>query len=356
MFLIGATPSLIRKKQFGEIASYYGFESSKDFAEVLMQSSEKEIKGKLYEFYKANEPQIVESSVFKSIFCASSSRREAKISEIRSTGCAAGIRSGKSSVRTGERNFRKGRYGRGDKGHRKTKRGFDLDLDSTKDMINVHGKDSSFEKQSKSQKEMGCSKVKASCLRDYTSVSARPKCEASYDNDIYSSSEAGSDIEAMAQESRDFVEETQIDMQGGHANLKVALGNKHTESNQGKDTVVVDKEDWTCLESSDDILHDMMFNAASSSLGAAKASTKTDDVLIQDCTEQGNDFTPESRSSSSILDELMGKSYCTQSMIETKKESNNTRAGELRSCSETCVDYSDKDSQNSVSVLDELIG
>ena len=68
MFLIGETPPAIRRKQFEEIAKENGFETSLEFARKVVEWSEDKVVKNLAEFYKKKEPSVVEIASFGSIF------------------------------------------------------------------------------------------------------------------------------------------------------------------------------------------------------------------------------------------------------------------------------------------------
>ncbi|XP_065069510.1 DNA excision repair protein ERCC-6-like 2 isoform X2 [Rhopilema esculentum] len=68
MFLIGETPPLLRKQQFEKISKYFGFETPLEFAKELVKCSEGELKLKLLDFYKSEEPSIVRISSLRNVY------------------------------------------------------------------------------------------------------------------------------------------------------------------------------------------------------------------------------------------------------------------------------------------------
>ena len=68
MFLIGETPPAIRRKQFEEIAKENGFETSLEFARKVVEWPEDKVVKNLAEFYKKKEPSVVEIFSFGSVF------------------------------------------------------------------------------------------------------------------------------------------------------------------------------------------------------------------------------------------------------------------------------------------------
>ncbi len=76
MFLIGETPSAIRRSQFSEIALDAGFESSLDFAKDVLLWSKEQVAETILSFYKNKEPGIECVPSFANVYKTSTDAHE----------------------------------------------------------------------------------------------------------------------------------------------------------------------------------------------------------------------------------------------------------------------------------------
>ena len=327
MFLIGATPSLIRKQQFCEIARHYGFESSLDFAKSLILSTENEVKKKLFEFYKAKEPNIIETRSFKSIYSERSSMIEANTSNITSGDAT------KSRYRQ-KRDRRKRQIS-------KEEWLFEPDLDLCSGTLSekLAGKKDLFSRVEKKSKDIKrIPGIKQSLT--YSSH-ARGKFSRGYKAPFGDSNNS-----AKPQCFEDVVEETEIEL-GEEEDYEKPLSNEQVEWEKDSSNDRGLLSELADLEHSDGILDEMMFNPVCNS---SFVSSKTNNWSHENFDI--NDHTSNSRSSFSILDELMDSSVAVELTARKDREMTINFSDKPLDA----IKSQDEDSQHSASVLDELMG
>lgn len=326
MFLIGATPSLIRMQQFCEIARHYGFQSSIDFAKSLILSTESEVKKKLFEFYKAKEPCITETSSFKSIYSEKSSMIEADTNNI-TTGNPTNSRYRQERVRRKRLIYNE-------------EWAFEPDLDLCSDALgeNLASKKDLFSRVEKKSRDR---KFISGIKRSLT-YSTHPRGNFSGG---HKTSLGDSNNSAKPQFFKDVAEETEIEI-GEGSDCERPSNNEQGEWEKDPSNREMSSE-VTNLEHSDGILHEMMFNPLCND---SYVPSKTKNCLLENCNINGN---PSNRRSSfSILDELMGSSVAVEPTAKNNKEMTTNYSDK----SSDSIDSQDEDSHHSASVLDELMG
>ena len=330
MFLIGAMPPLLRKQQFPDIARHFGYESSLEFARTVVESTENEVRGKLFEFYKAIEPCIAEASSFQSIYAEKSARFGSVSENNVNFGVTLSARHRSTRLKN-QRNLRRNQWI------------FEPDLEISSDVSgeNLAGRrdlPSNIEDLARGDNVFSGVKRNLACNFEKASdtFNSKRKVSSAMQNQSHSFGNYVNSCclkNATQLTDTDKEERRQCKESSGREEVKLEANSSDEEH---------DKEFLS--EDSDDVLHGMMFSPVCSTPSKTKGcsvekSTFSDRIL-------------DDRISSSILDELMDNNV----KVELTASGRNEVALNFTSKSSKNVDFQDDASQQSTSALDELMG
>ena len=329
MFLIGATPPLIRRQQFESIARHYGFDSSLEFARSLVMSTQDQVREKLFEFYKANEPNIVETSSFKSIYGARNSGAEpVKGNDDLNAGSVTNSEFNHKSFRS-KRNSYKNQWVFEE----------DLDLASGVSIEDVGGKKDLLSKVKNrfENKELLC---------------GIERCLSSTIENVRSSVKSRSNVISVCEDSSDCANncavkatEVEIEEQG---NYEETVKNEKRRTKEEKHNEIDDKEllsEGDSVESSEGMLDELMFNPVYSPVDRPNEA-------VDNSAEKHRVGSSDNHTAFSILDELMNDTVAVEPADSNDKGQMTNPNGK----SSGSMAFQDSDSQRSISVLDELMG
>ena len=341
MFLIGETPPLMRKQQFEKISKYFGFGTPLEFAKELVECSEEELKLKLLEFYKSEEPSIVRISSLRNVYFVAKEKSPCANNPVPSQNALQGRSQGKQEAGIKTRKNNSGKQSLLSRGKRRQNK-----IEFEPDLV--------FERD----------RMEDDVVSDYENFSANSHFEEEERGSFNRSSESDNVISHFDERvPRKLQAEISLNSFKSRIPLDDAVSCKGTTENDEENIQL--SQDLTSSEGSNGILDDLMFSpikrASKPSQPASKLPVdlailgnyiglgEADKRIITDANE--------SPLPSSVLDELMhGVVHSSETKI--KKGALKEHTGDELVVSDqgrvVCANFCE--SQDSPSVLDELMG